>query len=67
MLQELDTVALRTDLPEHGLRAGDFGTIVMEHHGDGFEVEFLAIDGATIAVITLKADQIRPIEAEEIT
>jgi hypothetical protein len=60
MINELDVVALTTDLPEHGLKAGDMGTIVLIH-GDreGYEVEFTALDGATLAVVSLRPDQVR--------
>jgi len=29
MIKELDSVVLTTDLPEHGLKQGDIGTIVL--------------------------------------
>ena len=48
MLNELDTVVLTIDLPEHGLCAGDLGTIVLDHRGAGYEVEFVALDGKTV-------------------
>ena len=37
-------------------------------HGDGagFEVEFVTLDGETYAVTTLSADDVRPIERNEI-
>ncbi len=31
MIAELDAVVLTIDLPEHGLRAGDVGWVVMVH------------------------------------
>jgi hypothetical protein len=66
MLNELDTVVLTIDLPDHGLCAGDLGTIVLDHRGAGYEVEFVALDGESVAVVTLDADQVRPIQAGEI-
>lgn len=51
-------VELTIDLPEHGLFAGDRGTIVRVHTADAFEVEFIA-DGRTVGVLTLEADQLR--------
>ncbi len=67
MIRELDTVVLSADLPEHGLRRGDIGTVVLVHRGGGgFEVEFTALDGETIAVVTLLAAQVRPIGRKEI-
>jgi hypothetical protein len=67
MIKELDSVVLCSDLPETGLKAGDVGTIVLEHAGaKGFEVEFVALDGETIAVVTLSASQVREISGGEI-
>ena len=31
MATELETVVLKVDLPEEGLRAGDLGTVVLVH------------------------------------
>ena len=54
MIKELDRVVLTADLPEHGLMSGDIGTVVLIHRGGiGFEVEFLALDGETLAVTSL--------------
>jgi len=67
MIRELDSVVLKSDLPEQGLKQGDVGTVVMVHRGgDGFEVEFIALDGETIAVVTLLASQVRPTRRREI-
>jgi uncharacterized protein (DUF433 family) len=52
MVTELDTVILKVDLPEAGLRAGDLGTVVLVHpSGTGYEVEFMTLDGETVAVV----------------
>jgi Domain of unknown function (DUF4926) len=66
MLRETDTVVLTVDLPEHGLKPGDVGTVVMVHSSGGYEVEFMALNGETIAVTSLVADQVRPIAGREI-
>jgi len=67
MIKELDSVVLTTDLPEHGLSAGDIGTVVLVHEGGkGCTVEFMTLAGRTIAVITLLANQIRQITKDEI-
>jgi len=67
MIKELDSVVLCSDLPDLGLKAGDVGTVVLEHSGaKGFEVEFVALDGETIAVASLAASQIRAIARGEI-
>lgn len=66
MINELDTVILTTDLIEHGLKAGDLGTVVLLHKQSGYEVEFMTLDGETVAVISLSPDQVRPVGRREI-
>lgn len=66
MIRELDSVVLSCDLPEHGLKHGDVGTVVLVHPGGGYEVEFMALDGETLAVVSLREDQLRPIGRREI-
>jgi len=67
VIRERDEVVLTCDLPEQKLTAGDIGTVVLVHgEGRGYEVEFMTLDGATIAVSTLRAGQIRQAHAEEI-
>lgn len=62
MIRELDSIALTRDLPEHGLQEGDVGRVVFCHgSGEGYEVEFLAGDGRTLAVLTLEAVDVRPL------
>ncbi|MCI0564729.1 MAG: DUF4926 domain-containing protein [Nitrososphaera sp.] len=45
MIKELDTVVLTQDLPEHGLKQGDLGTVVLIHAAGGYEIEFMTLDG----------------------
>ena len=67
MIKEHDCVVLATDLPAEGLAAGDIGTVVHIHKGgEGYEVEFMTLDGQTVAVSTLLANQVRPIARREI-
>jgi hypothetical protein len=67
MIQELDRVILTTDVPEYGLQQGDIGTVVLVHRdGEGYEVEFITLDGETVAVISLHSTQVRPISSREI-
>jgi hypothetical protein len=67
MINELDQIVLQTNLPEHGLQHGDIGTVVLIHRGGaGYEVEFIALDGETVAVVSLAASQVRPIAHREI-
>jgi len=67
MIKELDEVVLTTDLPDDHLKKGDIGTVVLVHKGgDGFEVEFMTLDGETVAVVTLLGSQVRPSRPGEI-
>ena len=67
MIEELERVVLLVDLPHHKLAAGDIGTVVMVHaHGQGYTVEFVTLGGQTIAVETLSAAEVRPIDPDEI-
>ena len=70
MIMELDVVALVRDLPEHGLVAGDTGVVVAMHapvpgHGPGVTVEFMTLQGKTIAIATLPIDAVRAIGAND--
>jgi len=67
MIDELDLVVLKRDLPEARLAAGDVGTVVLVHQqGAGYEVEFTTLSGDTVAVVTLDPTDVRPVEAREI-
>ena len=67
MIKELDPIVLAADLTEHGLKEGDIGPVVLTHQGGaGYEVEFVALDGETVAVVSLHANQVRPIAHREI-
>ena len=59
MIKELDEVVLTCDLPEHGLKSGDTGTVVLVHNRPGYEVEFMTLEGDTMAIISLSPDQVR--------
>jgi len=67
MIKEHDRIVLLKDLPEDGLQAGDVGTIIHIHRqGEAFEVEFMTLDGGTVAVITLLSSQIRAVSKRDI-
>ncbi len=67
MIKELDCVTLKVPLPEHGLAAGDVGTVVHVYkNGHSLTVEFTTYDGATVALVKVSADQIRPLAPNEI-
>ncbi len=65
-IKEYDSVVLTSNLAEHGLRKGDVGTVVMLHGAKGYEIEFMALDGETLAVVSLAPSQVRPIGRREI-
>ena len=65
MVREHDLVMLIKPVPAEGLEAGDVGTVVHVYKdGEGYEVEFLTLDGRTAAVATLEASQVRPVSAQ---
>ncbi len=67
MIAELDRVILTTDISEYSLEQGDIGTVVLVHQdGEGYEVEFVTLDGETVAIVSLFAAQVRPIGSREI-
>ncbi len=68
MIKEHERVVLTAPVPAEGLEAGDVGTVV-HLYGDAlaYEVEFTTLDGKTAAVVTLEANQVRPVGRREIT
>lgn len=58
MFDELDTVRLVKNVPEQRLTAGMIGAVVMVHTRPNlaYEVEFVADDGETIALLPLTPD-----------
>jgi Domain of unknown function (DUF4926) len=67
MIREHDRVVLTIDVPQERLMAGDVGTVVHIHkNGEAYEVEFMTLSGETVAVTTLFASQVRPVEPYEI-
>ncbi len=67
MIKELDTVVLNRDLSEHGLERGDVGAVVYRYNtGEALEVEFVTGEGETVAVVTLEAEDIRPMRSKEV-
>jgi hypothetical protein len=68
MIKEHERVVLTVSVPDQGLEAGDVGTVVHIHKdGEAYEVEFLTLDGNTVAVATLEASQVRPVSRRDIT
>jgi len=67
MIKELDQVVLTADVPAEGLVVGDVGTVVLVYRdGQAYEVEFMTLEGRTVAVVTLEASQVRPVGQREV-
>ena len=62
----LDTVVLDRDLSQHALRAGDLGAVVEIYEPDGLEGEFVTASGKTQALVTLNANDVRPVRESDL-
>jgi hypothetical protein len=60
-IQLLDVVALTMDMPKYNLFRGEIGAVVECYPNDGYEVEFVALDGYTYALVALRGNQIIPL------
>jgi hypothetical protein len=56
-----DVVVLTADVPRHNLHRGEIGAVVECYTGGTYDVEFVAQDGYTYALVTLRADQLIPL------
>jgi len=60
--KEHELVVLLKPVPGQQLEAGDVGTIVHVYpENAAFEVEFVALDGHTTAVVTIPLSDVRPV------
>ena len=67
-IREHERVVLTADLAGEKLAAGDVGTVVHVYEdGKAFEVEFVALDGESVAAVTLERAHVRPVAHREIT
>ena len=67
MLKEHDRVVLTADLPAARLKDGDVGCVVHVYpDASGYEVEFVALDGTTLAVETVPAAMVREVRPLEL-
>lgn len=65
-IRQYEQAVLTVDLPEKELKAGDVGTVVDIHDGGaGYSLEFFTLAGETIAVATVTADAVRPVNARD--
>lgn len=66
MIAEHTLVVLDCDPPEPQLSRGDVGTVVhVYQNGTGYEAEFVDGGGRTVALITVDAADVRPIQPGE--
>lgn len=67
MIQEHEQVILTVDLPEYHLKAGDVGTVIHVYgNAMAYELELFNLNGDTLDVVTVQAEQVRPIWAHNI-
>jgi hypothetical protein len=61
-IREHDCVVLTASFPAKRLKQGDVGTAIhIYDEGKACEVELVALDGATIAVVTVEVSRVRPV------
>jgi hypothetical protein len=60
-IKVLDVVAVTEDIPKHGLRRGEVGTVVERWKDGAYEVEFSDDTGEAYAFVALRADQLIPL------
>lgn len=62
MIKEFDRVYLLEDLNETPFVKGDVGIVVFVYpESKGFEIEFVALDGTTLGVETVKSSQVKSV------
>ena len=67
MFKEHDILILTNDVPEHDLKAGDVGTMVaVLGGGAAFLIEFMTLDGHTVAVVELQPSQVRAVTDRDV-
>ncbi len=60
----LDVVALLEDIPDHGLRRGQVGTVVEELAPSTYEIEFSDDTGRAFAMLALHSDKLMVLHYE---
>lgn len=66
-IAEHSLVVLKRERSAEKLSAGDVGAVVHIYEGGkGYEVEFVDGDGTTVALLTLAADEVRPLDPGEL-
>ena len=68
MFQEHDRIVLTTAIPEKRLEPGDVGTIVHVYaQAAAYVVEFLSLDGNTVATATVQPSQARAVTSQDVS
>lgn len=62
----LDTIVLRSNIPDANMHIGDIGVIVDLYGSDGIEVEFVSANGCTQALLTLNKNDVRPVSGSDV-
>ena len=62
----LDVVVLNEDMPAHGLRRGDLGTVVEIQAPEALEVEFVTASGRTQALVTVPLSAVREVQDDDL-
>jgi hypothetical protein len=65
-LHTLDVVVLNRDLPAHGLKRGDLGTVVDVYSDDAIEIEFVTASGRTQALVTIPPSAVREVADDDL-
>ena len=67
MIREHQRIVLTVPVPAEKLEVGDVGTVVhIYRDGQAFEVEFMTLDGETLAVVSFHEHQVRPVDQREL-
>jgi hypothetical protein len=67
MIHEHNRVVLTAPVTDEGLEPGDIGAVVHIYpRHEAYEVEFVTLTGRTAAVVTVSAEQVRPVSSGEI-
>jgi hypothetical protein len=67
LFNELARVVLKRSLLSLGLEPGDVGVVVHNYAGGAaYEVEFLSLDGTTIGVASVEADDLRHVSGRAV-
>ncbi len=69
-IKEFDVVVLTVNLPEHGLRRGEVGSVVQvfaatSKRAEAYLVEFCDKNGVTYAITPLRAEQVMALYYKE--